>query len=224
MRWTVPAALGTAALGLAGAAWFGLQSGPAPGGVVTEVAASPPAAPAALSIADGATGVASDAPLVLTAPKGERLGSVLVAAQDSVIQGVYSADRRIWTGQGHFKFNTAYAVSAVTEAADNTAVGIQHSGFVTATAPASGKPIEFQQIAPDDGSVVGVGQPVVLYFSQPITNRAAFESSLKVTSVPAQPGHWSWVSDDRLDYRPQAYWQPGTKVSVQMALDGLNAG
>jgi lipoprotein-anchoring transpeptidase ErfK/SrfK len=222
MRWTVPTALGSAAIALAGAAWFGWESGRGPGGGGDGLAALPPAAPAAVSIANGATGVASDAPLVLTAPKGERLGSVLVASRDTVVPGVYSPDRRTWTGRGHFKFDTAYAVSAVTEAADNSALGLQHSDFVTG--PASGTPIGFQQIAPDDGSVVGVGQPVVLYFSQPVTNRAAVESSLKVTSVPTQPGHWSWVADDRLDYRPQAYWQPGTKVSVQMALDGLNAG
>lgn len=223
MRWTVPAALGTAAIAVAGAAWFGYDSMHSGGGGQNrDFAALPPAAPAALSIADGATGVAPDAPLVVTAPKGERLGSVLVAAQDSVVPGVYSADRRTWTGQGHFKFDTSYAVSAVTEAADSTALGLQHSDFVTAAA--TGKPIAIQQIAPADASLVGVGQPVVIDFSQPITNRAALEKSLTVTSVPAQQGHWSWVSNNRVDYRPEAYWLPGTKVSVTMALDGLNAG
>lgn len=222
-RWTVPAAVCAAAVAVAGAAWFGYQSTQSKGAEPAKsFAALPAAAPAALSIANGATGVAPDAPLVLTAPKGEHLGSVLVAADDSVVSGVYSADRRTWTSQGHFRFDTSYAVSTVTEKSDNSAVGLQHSGFTTSAA--TGKPIGIEQISPENGSLDGVGQPVVIDFNQPITNRAALESSLSVTSDPPQPGHWSWVSETRVDYRPEQYWQTGTKVSVKMALDGLNAG
>ena len=225
MRWTVPAALGTAAVALVGAAWFGSVSAHSHGdGDVVNAGfpALPSAAPAKLSISDGATGVAPDTPLVLTAPPGERLGTVLVAAQASVVDGAYSADRRTWTQTGHLKFATQYTVSAVTEAVDDSALGMQNSDFVTGPAPA--KQIVFQQIAPSDGSLVGVGQPVVLTFSNPVVNRAAVESALQVNSVPAQVGHWSWLSDSRVDFRPQAYWQPGTKVTVKMALNGVDAG
>ena len=224
-RWTVPAALGTAAVALVGAAWFGVTAGhdKGDGGDNNNgFAALPSAAPAKLSISDGATGVAPDTPLTLTAPAGERLGAVLVAAQANVVAGAFSADHRTWTQTGHLKFDTTYAVSAVTEAADHTALGLQNSNFVTGPAPA--KQISFQQIAPNDGETVGVGQPVVLYFSNPVTNRAAVEAALQVTSVPAQAGHWSWLSDSRVDYRPQSYWKPGTKVSVQLGLNGVDAG
>ncbi|HEV2638288.1 MAG TPA: Ig-like domain-containing protein [Actinocrinis sp.] len=223
MRWTVPAALGTAVVALAGAAWLGLSGdgGPASSGRA-EAAPLPPAEPATLSIADGAVGVAPDAPLVVTAPQGERLGSVLVAAPGAAVAGVFSADRRTWTGTGHLKFATSYTVTAVTTAAAKATPAKKHATFQTADP--TGSPIDFQQIAPDDGSVDGVAQPVVLDFAAPVTDRAAVENSLKVTSVPAQPGHWSWVSDSRVDYRPEAFWQPGTKVTVQMALNGLSAG
>lgn len=223
MRWTVPAALGTAVVALAGAAWLGLSGdgGPASSGRA-EAAPLPPAKPATLSIADGAVGVAPDAPLVVTAPQGERLGSVLVAAPGAAVAGVFSADRRTWTGTGHLKFATSYTVTAVTTAAAKATPAKKHATFQTADP--TGSPIDFEQIAPDDGSVDGVAQPVVLDFADPVTDRAAVENSLKVTSVPAQPGHWSWVSDSRVDYRPEAFWQPGTKVTVQMALDGLSAG
>jgi lipoprotein-anchoring transpeptidase ErfK/SrfK len=45
-----------------------------------------------------------------------------------------------------------------------------------------------------------------------------------VYSNPPQAGSWGWLSSQRVDYRPQNYWKPGTKVSVDIAMDGVNVG
>lgn len=75
-----------------------------------------------------------------------------------------------------------------------------------------------------DGQTVGVGMPVIVTFDLPVVDKAAFEKHMKVTSTPAQPGSWYWVSSREAHWRPKAYWQPGTKVHVEATLNGVAAG
>ncbi len=77
---------------------------------------------------------------------------------------------------------------------------------------------------PLKGSKVGIGMPVVINFDVPVTNRAEFEKNLHVISSPAQRGSWHWYSGTQVRFRPENYWKPGTEVSVDADLNGLNAG
>lgn len=47
---------------------------------------------------------------------------------------------------------------------------------------------------------------------------------MKVTSTPSQEGAWAWISSREAHFRPRNYWQPGTKVAVSVAINGLGAG
>ena len=72
-----------------------------------------------------------------------------------------------------------------------------------------------------DGQTVGVGMPISVTFDRPIpvAERAAVERQLKVTADVE--GSWGWVKDrnlldgQRVDFRPRAYWKPGTAVTVR---------
>ncbi|MFE2300088.1 L,D-transpeptidase [Streptomyces sp. NPDC059445] len=72
-----------------------------------------------------------------------------------------------------------------------------------------------------EGQTVGVGMPVSVTFDRPIpvAERAAVERQLKVTADTE--GSWGWVKDrnladgQRVDFRPRAYWKPGTAVTVR---------
>lgn len=73
-----------------------------------------------------------------------------------------------------------------------------------------------------DQQTVGVGMPISVTFDHaiPAAERADVERQLKVdTDVE---GSWSWVKDrnllegQRVDFRPRAYWTPGTKVTVRV--------
>ncbi|MGW1063945.1 L,D-transpeptidase [Streptomyces aureus] len=72
-----------------------------------------------------------------------------------------------------------------------------------------------------DGQTVGVGMPISVTFSRPIpvADRADVEKQLKVTADVE--GSWGWVKDrnladgQRVDFRPRAYWKPGTAVTVR---------
>lgn len=43
-------------------------------------------------------------------------------------------------------------------------------------------------------------------------------------SEPPQPGAWHWFSPQRVEYRPATWWQPGTTLTVRIALGGLPLG
>ncbi|MFJ1558271.1 L,D-transpeptidase [Streptomyces mirabilis] len=72
-----------------------------------------------------------------------------------------------------------------------------------------------------DGQTVGVGMPISVTFDHaiPAGERAAVERQLKVDADVE--GSWSWVKDrdllegQRVDFRPRAYWTPGTAVTVR---------
>jgi lipoprotein-anchoring transpeptidase ErfK/SrfK len=82
----------------------------------------------------------------------------------------------------------------------------------------------YPSVAPLDGETVGVGMPVVVTFDIPVTDQAAFERNMHVTTTPEQPGTWHWVSSTEAHYRPKKYWQPGTDVSVDIDVNGVDAG
>jgi lipoprotein-anchoring transpeptidase ErfK/SrfK len=77
---------------------------------------------------------------------------------------------------------------------------------------------------PDPGTVYGVAQPVSITFDKPIPDRTAVEKQLTVTSDPPVTGSWHWFGTERVDFRPQQYWAPGTKVTLHMRLDGVKSG
>ena len=67
----------------------------------------------------------------------------------------------------------------------------------------------------------GVGMPIMLTFSEPITNRAAVERSLQLTTSKPVVGAWYWDGNEHLDFRPENYWPAGTQVSLTGHLAGV---
>ncbi len=79
-----------------------------------------------------------------------------------------------------------------------------------------------------DGQTVGIAAPVIIQFDSPISDKAAVERVLKVTTDPAVEGSWAWLPDEsqgsRVHYRPREYYPAGTKVSVDAKLYGVAFG
>ena len=117
---------------------------------------------------------------------------------------------------------TVYTVRYVVAAASGLrAIG---SG-VFATAP----PTEAvtASVFPSPGIVVGVGQPVVLMFSQPVDSYAAQQAVLshfRVAMSEPVAGGWHWFSPVELHFRPTSYWPVGEEVKVTGDLDGWDVG
>jgi lipoprotein-anchoring transpeptidase ErfK/SrfK len=77
------------------------------------------------------------------------------------------------------------------------------------------------QIFEGDNQTYGVGMPIMLTFSQPITNRAAVERSLQLTTSKPVVGAWYWDDSEHLNFRPQNYWPADTQVSFTGHLAGV---
>ena len=72
----------------------------------------------------------------------------------------------------------------------------------------------------------GVGMPIILYFSQRITNKAAVERALQITTSTPVVGAWYWddpcnMAPTCVYFRPRDYWPSGTTVSFTGHLNGV---
>ncbi|MFF4404488.1 Ig-like domain-containing protein [Streptomyces sp. NPDC001262] len=77
---------------------------------------------------------------------------------------------------------------------------------------------------PEPHSTVGTGMIVSLGFNRPITDRAAVERAVRVTSDPPAEIAAHWFGPTRLDFRPRTYWKPGTEVSLALRLRDVRGG
>ncbi|WP_245650427.1 L,D-transpeptidase [Nocardia harenae] len=66
-----------------------------------------------------------------------------------------------------------------------------------------------------DGETVGVAQPIIITFKEPIADRGAAERAIKVTASTETPGHFYWRSDQQVRWRPNDYWPANTDVTVK---------
>jgi lipoprotein-anchoring transpeptidase ErfK/SrfK len=73
-------------------------------------------------------------------------------------------------------------------------------------------------VTPENGSTVGTGMIVSLEFNRPVRDRAAVQRAVRVVAKPAVAVAPHWFGSSRLDFRPERYWVPGTRVSVLLRL------
>jgi lipoprotein-anchoring transpeptidase ErfK/SrfK len=143
------------------------------------------------------------------------------SATRGTVKGELSEDGATWTAADRLEPSATYTLAMTgANAADETAT--RKTTFRTQALSLDEQ--TFPSLYPLPDSKVGVGMPVVLTFDVPVTDRAAFEKNLHVTSKPAQKGSWSWLSSTQVRFRPQKYWEPGTKVTVRADLNGVKAG
>jgi lipoprotein-anchoring transpeptidase ErfK/SrfK len=67
---------------------------------------------------------------------------------------------------------------------------------------------------PSNGSMVGVAKPIAINFAVPIANRQMAQDAVHVSSVPAVPGKFYWLSDTQLRWRPIDFWPANTVVNI----------
>ncbi|SPF03690.1 L,D-transpeptidase [Streptomyces sp. MA5143a] len=167
---------------------------------------------------DGSKGVRPEQRFEVRVPSG-RLESVKVVksqdAQESPVPGRVSADGLTWRPTGSRKLALAakYTVDAV--ALDTH--GRRSARHITFRTYVPDKRF-IAYVAPENRSTVGTGMIVSLEFNREIENRAAVERAVRVTAEPAVEVRPHWFGGGRLDFRPETYWKPGTKVTVALRL------
>ncbi|MER6054048.1 Ig-like domain-containing protein [Streptomyces albidoflavus] len=165
---------------------------------------------------DGSVEVGPGRRLEVRVDRG-RLESVKVVrvrdAREEQVPGELSGDGRRWRPvDGALALAARYTVDAV--ASDGGRRAARHASFTTVV------PQErfIGYVTPENRATVGTGMIVSLEFSREITDRAAVERAVRVTADPEVPVAGHWFGRDRLDFRPEEYWRPGTEVTVDLAL------
>lgn len=177
-----------------------------------------PQADVVFAVADQAVDV-GPVPVVVKATGGTLSSVVTKAADGTVVNGALDPTGAQWTSTDQLAYAAAYTVSA-TAAGTNQVPTTKTVGFTTVTPGAEA----FPAIGPLAGTTVGVGMPVRVYFDQPVTDHKTAQAALGLQVTPDQPGSWSWRSDTEVHWRPQNYWQAGTKVVLTTSLYGVNLG
>ena len=179
-----------------------------------------------ISPANGSQGVLPGAAVTVAAKHG-KLRDVTVATTAGPVRGSLAANGT-WHGAEPLATGTSYTVTA-------TAIGTNQKKITTSTT--------FQTIKPDrtfratitavgtnqniasgiSTSQYGVGIPITIMFSRPITNKAAVERAIQLSTSKPVVGAWSWQDDKTVIFRPRRYWPQYTKVTVDGNFDGVQA-
>ncbi|WP_425264928.1 L,D-transpeptidase [Streptomyces yokosukanensis] len=164
----------------------------------------------------GATGVDTSGALKVDVAKGKLTEVTVKDAKGEKIDGTITGSGASWTPSSHLAAATKYTVHAVAKDSDGRAAA-EDSTFTTLTP----KNTFLGDFTPEDGSTVGVGMPFSVNFTRGITDPKAVEKAIKITTQPAVDVEGHWFGNDRLDFRPEKYWKEGTKVTVDLDLDGV---
>ena len=143
--------------------------------------------------------------------------NVTVAAPGGgTVSGTLSDGGRVWHSTWTLAVSQSYTVTAT--GTDGSGQKITTTSSFRTLAPASTFHTEIYE---GSGQTYGVGMPIMLTFSQPITNRAAVERSLELTTSKPVIGSWYWDDSEHLDFRPRDYWPANTTVSFDGHLSGV---
>ncbi|WP_408990686.1 L,D-transpeptidase [Streptomyces caniscabiei] len=173
---------------------------------------------AVVSIApkNGADAVATSGALKVTAAKGKLSEVTVENDKGEKIAGEIAEDGSSWKPSIHLNSATEYKVHAVAKDSEGREAA-EDSSFTTLTPKNTFVGI----FTPEDGSKVGVGMPFSVRFTRGITAPKDVEKAITIKTEPAVEVEGHWFGNDRIDFRPEKYWKAGTKVTVDLNLDGV---
>jgi hypothetical protein len=166
--------------------------------------------------ADGSDNASINNAAKVTVSKGTLTEVTMTTASGTAVAGQISADKKSWAPSGQLERATTYKVAA--SATDSAGRDAHENASFTTVAPDHSFIGNF---TPESGSTVGVGMPVSINFDKAITNKAAVQKGITVTSSSGQDVVGHWFNANRLDFRPEQYWQAGSTVTMKLNLDGV---
>ena len=164
-------------------------------------------------------------PLALVAALGT-LTSAVVTGPQGVVAGALSPAG--WTSTDALVPAAQYRAAAQVR----DLAGTEHALSLTTQTIAATRQLS-AVLTPGDDAVVGVGTPLTVLLSRPVTahaDRLAVLDRLTVRTLPAVAGSWRFMSSTEIHYRPAGFWQPGTQIALTSDLsylelaDGLTWG
>ncbi|RAJ71670.1 lipoprotein-anchoring transpeptidase ErfK/SrfK [Streptomyces sp. Amel2xB2] len=152
--------------------------------------------------------------------KGKLTAVSLTAVEGgTTVDGTISDDGTSWKPDRQLERATQYKITAKAKDSGGRKA-VENSTFTTVSPDNS----FIGTYTGEDGQSVGVGMPVSINFDKSIANKKAVQSAIKVNSTSGQEVVGHWFGDNRLDFRPEDYWKPGSKVTLALKLDGVKGG
>ena len=170
------------------------------------------------SVTDGAIGVPVDSPVTVSAGDGVLGAVTLHNAEGAPVDGQLSPDGVTWASAEPLGYNKRYTLYA--EALGLSGATSRQMTFETH----SPENLTMPYVMPNDGEVVGVGQPIAVRFDETITDRVAAQRAITITTTPPVEGAFYWLSNREVRWRPAEYWTPGTAVEVKVDTYGVDLG
>ena len=169
-----------------------------------------------ISPKDGADGVGTQDALKVTAAKGELVKVDVKDEDGDPVEGKIAKGGKSWAPAKHLTTKTKYTVEALAKDSEGRKA-TKKAKFTTLTPEST----FIGRFTPEDGDTVGVGMPVSINFNHAIQDREAVEKAISVTADPEVDVEGHWFGNNRLDFRPEEYWKAGTKVELDLDLDGV---
>jgi lipoprotein-anchoring transpeptidase ErfK/SrfK len=188
-------------------------SGAATGG------ASKPPTNFQISPASGTTQAATASGITVNSVGGSKITKVTVKTGGDPVTGAVSGTGTSWHSTWALDTDQSYTVTATgTDSAGHPVTAT--SSFRTMTPAQSFSTEVFE----GSGATYGVGMPIALTFTAPISNKAAVERSLQLTTSKPVVGSWYWDGSETVDFRPREYWPQDTTVTLTAHLNGVDGG
>ncbi|MBF6064724.1 L,D-transpeptidase family protein [Nocardia terpenica] len=171
-----------------------------------------------LPVRDGQVGVSPGEPLAVRVDDGRLTGVTLLTPEGDPVQGRIAPDGRSWRLGEQLGFGRTYRLRA--DAVGLAGVASAELSFTTLA------PLERTHpwMVPGDGEVVGIGQPVAVQFDENIADRRAVQDAIRITTVPPVEGAFYWVTNREVRWRPENFWAPGTRITVDVNTYGRDLG
>jgi lipoprotein-anchoring transpeptidase ErfK/SrfK len=205
-----------------------INASTSPAGKVSSSSPAVAAQPAVISTSPAsgaATKISPSHPITVSVASGRLESVTLTNPQGKVVTGAMSADGTSWHNTEDLGYSKTYKLTADAVNADGVSA-TQKASFTTLT-PRNVTMASFQRMGGyslTSGATYGVGIVPSIHFDEPITDKAAAQRALTVTSTPAVVGAWDWIDSQDVHYRPEAFWPSGTKVTISANVYGVKVG
>jgi lipoprotein-anchoring transpeptidase ErfK/SrfK len=152
----------------------------------------------------------------VTAQRGTLAGVTVRNAAGHLVAGSYTGGAQGWHTTWALAPSQTYQVSATAVNSKHKRTGI--SGTFRTFRPAHSI-VASTTLTPQQD--YGVGMPIMISFSRPVTDRTAVEQSLQITSSKPVTGAWYWMNSRTVWFRPERYWPAHTHVQFTAHLAGV---
>ena len=236
LAWYVGATVAAAALVLSACTSHSTDGAAPPAGSVSQSGAGDTTAPSTSSAAPApqavitaslktTTKVNPTTPITLSVANGTLKSVAMVNADGKKVTGELSDDATSWHTTEYLGYGKSYKISAT--AANGDGVRASKSLSLSTLTPSNMTLPYFNTIygsAMQNGATYGIGMIPIVHFDEDIPNQAAAEKALHVTTSPHVDGSWYWADSRTVHWRPKNFYQPGTKVTIDAKVYGVDVG